>query len=56
MNMDTYGDDCGSRSLGDTSSHSNGLSYQALEEDETHDVVSNGGHVPMAQSSNKKLK
>jgi hypothetical protein len=56
MNMDTYGDDHGSKSLGDTSSHSKGLNYQALKEDETHDVASSEEHVPMAQSTNKKLK
>jgi hypothetical protein len=56
MNMDTYGDDHGSRSLRDTNSRSKGLNYQALEEDETHDAASSGEHVPMARSTNMKLK
>jgi hypothetical protein len=56
MNMDTYGDDRGSRSLGDISNYYKGLNYQALQEDETHDVTSSGEHVPIAQSTNKKLK
>jgi hypothetical protein len=32
------------------------LSYQALEKDETNDAASSGEHVPMAWSTNKKLK
>lgn len=48
MTMDTYGDDRGSRSLGDTNSYFKDLSYQALEKDETHDATSSGEHVPMA--------
>ncbi len=54
--MDTNDDDHGFRSLGDTNSHSKGLNYHVLEEDQTHDVASSGEHVLMAQFANKNLK
>jgi hypothetical protein len=49
MNMDTYGDDHGFRSLGDTNSRSKSWNYHALEEDQTHDVASSGEHVLVAR-------
>jgi hypothetical protein len=42
MNMDTYGDDGGSRNSRDINNHSNGSGYHTLEEDETHDGQKHG--------------
>jgi hypothetical protein len=56
MNMDTYDNDHGFRSLGDTNSHSKGLNYHASKEDQTHDGKSSGEHVLVARSANKNLK
>jgi hypothetical protein len=42
MNMDTYGDDCGSKNSRDTNNCSKGLGYHVLEEDEIHDGWKHG--------------
>ncbi len=42
MNMDTYGDDRGSKNSGDINSCSKGLGYQVSKEDEIHDGQKHG--------------